>query len=394
MRKVYMDHSATTPLREAVLEAMSPYFSEVFGNASSVHTFGQEARKAVETARETVANCIGADPTEIYFASGGTECDNLAVKGVAAAYAKKGKHLIASQTEHHAVLNCFQKLEKQGFSASYLPVDEDGLVSPDTLQKAITPETILVSVILANNETGTIEPIADLAAVAREKEVVFHTDAVQALGKIPVNVNELNVNLLTISGHKIYGPKGIGALFIRKGTRIAPLLHGGHHERNRRAGTENVPAIVGFARAVELACKEMPIESPRLATLRDRLERGMRERIEFVRTNGSVTSRLPNMLNMSFEFVEGESLLLGLDMKGVAVSTGSACTSGSLEPSHVLRAMNVPPATAQGSLRFSLGRGNTDQDVDYVLETLPEIVGRLRQISPLYAEKTKATGVR
>ena len=391
MRKVYMDHSATTPVREEVLEAMLPYFSDRFGNAASVHTFGQEARKAVEEARETVAECIGADPTEIYFTSGGTEADNMAVKGAARAYEKKGKHIITSQIEHHAVLNCFQELEKAGFSASYLPVDENGLVEPESLRDAITPDTTLVSVMLANNEMGAVEPIAELAAITRANGIVFHTDAVQAVGRMPVDVNELNVSLLTISAHKMYGPKGIGALYIRKGTRITPLLHGGHHERNRRAGTENVPAMVGFAKAIELACEDLPTESPRLAALRDRLEAGIRERISFVRTNGSVASRLPNVLNMSFEFVEGEPLLLGLDMNGVAVSTGSACTSGSVEPSHVLRAMGMPPAAAQGGLRFSLGRGNTEEDVDYVLEVLPEIVERLRQISPLY---TQAAGKR
>jgi cysteine desulfurase len=387
MKRIYMDHSATTPVRQEVVDAMLPYFSDVFGNASSVHTFGQEARKVVEKARETIANCLGADPTEIYFTSGGTESDNMAVKGVASAYEKNGKHLITSQIEHHAVLNCLNNLEKKGFSATYLPVDEGGIVHPDSLRDAITPETTLVSTMLANNETGTVEPIAELAAIAREKKIMFHTDAVQAVGKIPVNVNDLNVNLLTISAHKIYGPKGIGALHIRKGTRITPLLHGGHHERNRRAGTENVAGIVGFAKAMELAYKELPTEPARLAALRDRLERGIRERIRHVRTNGSVEHRLPNLLNMSFEFVEGESLLLGLDFKGVAVSTGSACTSGSLEPSHVLQAMGIPPATAQGSLRFSLGRANTEADIDYVIEVLPEIVERLRQMSPLYTEK-------
>ena len=381
MKQVYMDHAATTPVREEVLEAMLPHFADRFGNVSSVHSFGQQARSAVDEARETVADCIGADPTEICFTSGGTEANNLAIKGVADAYEKKGKHIICSKIEHHSVLNCFQDLQDKGFSASYLPVDGGGLVDPEKLLEVVTPDTTLVSVMLANNETGTVEHVAEMAAVARENGSVFHTDAVQAVGKIPVDVNQLDVDLLTMSAHKIYGPKGIGALFIRKGTRIAPLLHGGHHERNRRAGTENVPAIVGFAKAIELARDELPVESARLAALRGRLEQGIRGRIDRVRTNGSATSRLPNVLNVSFESVEGEPLVIGLDMKGVAVSTGSACTSGSLEPSHVLRAMGVPPAAAQQSVRFSLGRTNTEQDVDYVLEVLPELVERLRRIS-------------
>jgi len=380
VKTVYMDHAATTPIREEVVQAMLPYFTDTFGNASSVHAFGQEARKAVEEARDTVANCIGADPTEIYFTSGGTEGNNMAVKGAARAYEKKGKYIVTSKIEHHSVLNCFRELEEGGFSASYLPVDGDGLVDPASLREALTPDTTLVSVMLANGETGTIEPVDTLAAIARERGVSFHTDAVQTLGKIPVDVNVLDVNLLTISAHKLYGPKGVGALYIRKGTRIAPLLRGGHHERNRRAGTENVPGIAGFARAIELACSEAATESARLAALRDRLETGIRERIDRVRTNGSIASRLPNVLNMSFECAEGEALLIGLDMKGIAVSIGSACTSGSVEPSHVLRAMGVPPTTAHASIRFSLGRGNAQADVDYVLEVLPELVERLRRV--------------
>jgi len=386
VRRVYMDHAATTPVRDEVLEAMLPYFSVAFGNASSAHTFGQDARKALDNARHTVAACIGADTTEIYFTSGGTEADNLAIKGVASAYEKRGNHIITTRTEHRAVLNCVQQLETRGFSTTYLPVDADGLVCPDALRKAIRPETTLVSVMLANNETGTIGPVAELAGIAKEQGILFHTDAVQAVGKIPVDVNELNVDLLAISAHKLYGPKGVGALYVRKGTRIAPLLHGGHQERNRRAGTENVAGIVGLAKAIELACREMRTESPRLASLRDRLERGIRERIDFVRTNGSPVSRLPNLLNMSFEFVEGESLVLGLDMKGVAAATGSACTSGALEPSHVLRAMDVPPAVAHGSLRFSLGRTTTEEDIEHLLAVLPDIVERLRHISPIYKQ--------
>ncbi len=385
MRRIYMDHAATTPVRDEVLEAMLPYFSVTFGNASSVHSFGQDARKALDNARDTVAGCIGADPTEICFTSGGTEADNMAVKGVAAACQKRGRHIITTTIEHHAVINCVQELESRGFSATYLPVDEDGIVHPEGLREAIRPDTTLVTVMRANNETGTIEPVAELAGIAKEKGIIFHTDAVQAIGKIPVEVNELDVDLLAISAHKLYGPKGVGALYVRKGTRLAPLLHGGHHERNRRAGTENVPGIVGLAKAIELACNEMRTESQRLASLRDRLETGIRDRIGSVRTNGSPTSRLPNLLNMSFELVEGESLVLGLDMKGVAVATGSACSSGAVEPSHVLRAMGVPPTIAHSSLRFSLGRGTTDEDVCYVLEVLPGIVERLRHISSVRA---------
>ena len=385
MRKVYMDHAATTPVREEVLEAMLPYFTGTFGNASSIHTCGQEARKAVEDARNTVADCIDADPTEIYFTSGGTEGNNMAVKGAARAYEKRARHIVTSQIEHHSVLNCFRELEDREFSSSYLPVDGDGLVDPESLREALTPDTTLVSVTLANSETGTVQPIDDLADIARQRGIAFHTDAVQAVGKMPVDVNRLNVALLTISAHKLYGPKGVGALYSRKGTRIAPLLHGGYQERNRRAGTENVPGIVGFARAIELACSDAAAESARLAALRDRLEVGIKERIDLVRTNGSVASRLPNMLNMSFECAEGEALLIGLDMKGIAVSTGSACTSGSVEPSHVLRAMGVTPTTAHASIRFSLGRDNTQEDVDYVLGALPEVVERLRRVSPDYS---------
>lgn len=389
MRKVYLDHNATTPTHPEVVKAILPYYKEVFGNASSFHQFGQQARKAIDEAREKIANFIGANPKEIVFTSGGTEANNLALKGVAYANEKKGKHIITSSMEHHAVLNPCKYLEKKGFKVTYLPVDKYGLVDPEEVRRAITEETILISIIHANNEVGTIEPVAEIGKIAKETGIYFYTDAVQTVGKIPVNVNELNIDLLSLSGHKIYGPKGIGVLYIRKGTRIEPLIQGGHHEKNRRAGTENVPAIVGLSKAIEIAKATMEKESMRLTNLRNRLCSGIGEKIDYVRLNGHPGKRLPNTLNMSFEFVEGESMILSLDLKGIAVSTGSACTSGSLEPSHVLKAMRVDPAVAQGSIRFSLGKDNTEEDIDYVLEVLPEIVERLRVMSPLYKQAKK-----
>jgi len=383
-RRVYMDHSATTPVRREVVEAMLPHMSDTFGNASSVHRFGREAREAVETARETVACCIGASPGEIIFTGGGTEADNLALKGGAVANHRRGKHVITSSMEHHAVLKPCAWLEKHGFEVTRLGVDRNGLVSVEDLRRALRPDTCLVSIMLANNEVGVIEPIAELAQAAREAGALFHTDAVQGAGKVPVDVDELGVDLLTISAHKFYGPKGVGVLYRRKGTRLEPLLHGGHHEGNLRAGTENVAGIVGLARALELACQEMATESKRLSGLRDRLEQGILERVEDASVNGHPDRRLPHLLNVSIAGVEGESMLLGLDAQGVAVSTGSACTSGSLEPSHVLTAMGIPPEVAHGSLRFSLGRINTEEDVDYVLEVLPPVIERLRAMSPTY----------
>ncbi len=389
MRKVYLDHNATTPTHPEVVKAILPYYKEVFGNASSVHQFGQQARKAIDEAREKIANFIGASPKEIVFTSGGTEANNLALKGVVYANERKGKHIITSSMEHHAVLNPCKYLEKKGFKVTYLPVDKYGLVDPEEVRRAITKETILISIIHANNEVGTIEPVAEIGKIAKEIGIYFHTDAVQTVGKIPVDVNELNIDLLSLSGHKIYGPKGIGVLYIRKGTRIEPLIQGGHHELNRRAGTENVPAIVGLGKTIEIAKATMEKESMRLTNLRNRLCSGIGEKIDYVRLNGHPGKRLPNTLNMSFEFVEGESMILNLDLEGIAVSTGSACTSGSLEPSHVLKAMRVDPAVAQGSIRFSLGKDNTEEDIDYVLEVLPEIVERLRVMSPLYKQAKK-----
>jgi len=384
-RRIYMDHSATTPVRCEVLEAMKPYFDRVFGNASSVHSFGQEAHLALDDARGKIAMLIGAKPEEIIFTSGGTESDNLAIVGVANAYRqKKGAHIIICAIEHHAVLKTCRALEKQGFELTVVGVDGHGLVDPQELRDAIRPDTTLVSIMLANNEVGVIEPVAELAAVTHQAGALFHTDAVQAVGKIPVNVEDLGVDLLTISGHKFYGPKGVGALYRRTKTRLTPLMEGGHHENHLRPGTENVPGIVGMATALELACIEMPKEAERLARLRDRLQSGLQQRIEDVLVNGHPTQRLPHLVNISVIGAEGESLVMDLDGHGIAAATGSACTSDLLEPSHVLMAMGIPPEVAHGSLRFSLGRMNTEQDVDHVLEVLPGVVERLREMSPTY----------
>ena len=386
MKRIYMDHNATTPLREEVLEAMLPYLREEFGNASSPHSFGRGARKAVEAAREKVAVALGAQPREIIFTGCGTEADNQAIKGVAFANRGKGDHLITSRVEHKAVLETCQYLEKQGFRATYLPVDEVGLVSPADVAAAITDRTLLVSVMFANNEVGTIQPIAEIAQVCREKGVYLHTDAIQAVGKLPLDVHQLGLDLLSLSAHKFYGPKGVGVLYVRKGVKIDPLLHGGHQEWGQRAATENVAGIVGLGRAIELRLDEMDAEATRLAALRDRLYEGLVGRIDHIHLNGHPTRRLPGTLDVSFEYVEGEGIIMGLDMAGVAVSSGSACTSGSLEPSHVLLAMGIHPAVAQGSIRFSLGRENTEADVDTVIETLPPIVERLRAMSMFSAQ--------
>lgn len=385
MKRIYLDHNATTPLHPEVLEAMLPYYKEAFGNPSTIYSFGQETRKATDEARETVANLIGASPEEIIFTSGGTEADNLALKGVPAALEKKGKHIIASSIEHHAVLSTLKYLEKRGYKVSFLPVDEHGWLDPGEVQEAITSQTVLISVMHANNEVGTIEPISEIGEIAQKARIYLHTDAVQTIGKIKVNVDDLKVDLLSLSAHKFYGPKGVGALYARKGTRIYPLLHGGYQERRRRAGTENVAGIVGLGKAAEIAPKEMVQQSRRESNLRDRLEKMIRENINHCQLNGHPTQRLPNTLNISFEFIEGESLILNLDLKGIAASTGSACTSGSLEPSHVLMAMGVAPEIAQGSIRFSLGRDNRKEDIDYTVENLVEIVTRLREMSPLFA---------
>ncbi len=389
MKRIYMDHSATTPVHPAVLEAMLPYFTKNFGNASSVHSFGRDAKNAIESAREKIADFIGAQPNEIIFTSGGTESDNFAIEGVAFENSKKGNHIITSVIEHHAVLNTCKHLESHGFQVSYVSVDEHGIVDLDHLKSLIRDETILITIMHVNNEIGTIEPISEISAIARENGIIFHTDAVQSVGKIPVNVNDLGVDLMTISAHKIYGPKGVGALYIRKGTKIEPLIRGGHHERNRRAGTENVPGIVGFGKAVEVASADMEQESKRMWELTEKLKDGLCEKIEYVYENSHPTRRVPNIINLSFDYVEGESIILNLDIKGVAASTGSACTSGSLEPSHVLTALGLCASTAQGAVRFSLGRDNTLEDVDYIIDIMPEIINKLRQMSPLYADKIK-----
>ena len=383
MKRIYLDHAATTPTHPEVVKAMLPYFSDVFGNPSSIYSCGQEAKGAVEEARTKVAELIGARSEEIIFTSGGTEADNYALKGIAYANAHKGNHIITTPVEHHAVMETCKFLERRGFKITYLPVDEYGLVNPQDVKKAVTDKTILISVIHASNEVGTIEPIGEIGELAREADVYFHSDAVQAVGHISVDVDELKVDLLSISAHKIYGPKGVGALYVRKGTRLVPLMHGGEQEKRRRAGTENVPAIVGFGKAVELTRQEMGKEAERLSYLRDRLIQGLGERIDDIRLNGHPTRRLPNNVNVSIDFVEGESVLLNLDLEGICVSTGSACSSSSLEPSHVLLALGLPPEQAHCSLRLTLGRENTEADVEQVLEVLHGIVAKLRAMSPL-----------
>ncbi len=380
-RLIYMDHSATTPVDPAVTEAMLPYFTEKYGNPSSLYTIGRQARKAIEESRQKVADIIGAKKEEIIFTGGGTESDNLAIKGTAYKNRKKGDHIITSSIEHHAVLHTCKYLEIQGFKVTYLPVSREGLVNPADVERAITPKTTLITIMHANNEIGTIQPIEEIGKIAQEKSIPFHTDAVQTAGKIPINVDSLNVNLLSMSAHKLYGPKGIGALYIRKGAFVEPLLHGGGHERNIRSGTENVPGIVGFGKAAELARERLP-EEAKLAELQHRLIKGILE-IKESYLNGHPAKRLPNNANFRFSYIEGESMILNLDMKGVAASTGSACSSTSLEPSHVLLAIGLKPEEAHGSLRLTLGRGNTKEDVDYVVSILPEIVNKLRMISPL-----------
>lgn len=383
MRKVYLDCAATTPMRDEVLEAMSPYFNIRFGNPSSIHWFGQEARGAIEEAREKVAALIGGRGEEIVFTSGGTEADNFAIKGTAYANERNGNHIIASSIEHHAVLESCHFLERRGTRVTYLPVDKYGLVDPEDVSAAITEKTVLISIMHASNEVGTIQPIAEIGKIARERGIPLHTDAVQTAGHIPVNVDELGVDLLSMSAHKLYGPKGVGALYIRKGTRLVSFMHGGEQERRRRASTENVPGIVGFGRAAELAQSELGKEARRLISLRTQLIEGLLERIDRLTLNGHPTKRLPNNVNVSIEFVEGESILLNLDLEGIAASTGSACSSSSLEPSHVLLALGLPHELAHGSLRFTMGLYTTEEDIGRVLEVLPPVVARLRAMSPL-----------
>ena len=379
-RRVYADHGATTPADPRVVEAMLPFFSGTFGNASSVHQFGQEAREAVDQAREIIAEAIGAKPQEIVFTSGATEADNFAVLGAAFANESRGGHIITSSVEHHAVIEPCHFLESRGFEVTYLPVDHDGGVDPDAVRRALRDDTILVSVMHSNNEIGTLEPIAEIGRIARERGVLMHTDATQSVGIVPVNVDDLSVDLLSMSAHKRYGPKGVGALYIRKGANISRIQHGGSHERNRRGGTENVPAIVGFGLAIQLARATMAEEAARLRRLRDRLMEGL-GRIAGAHLNGHPTERLPGNVNVSFEGTDSESILMALDFQGVAASSGSACTSGSLEPSHVLSAIGLPPEVASGTVRLTVGRWNTDEEADYLLEIFPDIIQSLRSAS-------------
>jgi len=387
MKRIYLDYAATTPCDPEVIKAMEPYFFEKFGNPSSIHSFGQEAKGAIEEAREKLASFLGAKVDEIIFTSGGTESNNFAVGGVAYAQANKGNHIITSAIEHHAITETCKFLEKRGFKVTYVGVDKNGLVSPADIKKAITDKTILVSVMHANNEIGTIQPIAEISKIARESGIYFHTDAVQTTGHIPTNVNDLNIDLLSLSAHKFYGPKGVGALYVRKGTRIERFLHGGDQEKGRRASTHNTPGIVGLGKAIELCLDKMQDEAEFQTGLRDRLIKEIKEKISDVYVNGHPQQRLPNNVNVSIKYIEGESILLNLDMLGIAASTGSACTSTSLEPSHVLLAIGLPHEIAHGSLRLTLGRWTKEEDVIYLLEHLPTVVEKLRQMSPLYEKK-------
>ena len=387
MERIYMDNAATTRVKPEVLEAMLPYYGEVFGNPSTIYYYGREAHKALDHARQQVAAASGADKDEIYFTSCGTESDNWAIKGAAFAHQKKGNHIITSVIEHHAVLHTCGWLEKHGFEVTYLPVDEYGRVNPADVEKAITDQTILISIMFANNEIGTIQPIAEIAKTARAHNILFHTDAVQAVGAVPINVHELGVDMLSLSGHKVYAPKGVGALYIRRGVRIDTHQHGGAQERGKRGGTENMAQIVGLGKAIELATADVEGHAKKLAHMRDRLIDGILAEIPEVRLNGHRTERLPNNVNVSIRYIEGEALLLRLDLAGIAASSGSACTSGSLDPSHVLLAIGLPHEIAHGSLRLSLGDFNTEHDVDVVLEKLPQIVSTLREMSPLFNQE-------
>src|SRR5215467_10595641 len=392
MPRVYLDHNATTPVEPEVLEAMLPYFSGEFGNAASIHTPGQRARAAVETARQQVAALVGARPQEVVFTSGGTESDNHAIFGIARSASgaaasggqKETKHIITTQVEHEAVLNSCQALEKEGFAVTYLPVDANGLIDLEELREAIGPETALITVMHANNELGTVQPLVEIAKIAAENDIYLHTDAVQSAGKIPIDVASLGVDLLSISGHKFYAPKGIGALYIRGGTRLRQLLYGGHHQRGFRPGTENVPGIVGLGKAAELARKALEGDASRISSLRDELERGLLAKIPQSRANAAAAPRTPNTSNITFPGIEGEALIIALDLKGLACSTGAACSSGAVEPSHVLTATGLPPEEARASIRFSLGRHTTSAEIAFALEAVPGAVAQLRQLSPAY----------
>ncbi|GAB6169953.1 cysteine desulfurase NifS [Clostridium carnis] len=389
MRTVYMDYAATTYVKPEVLNEMMPYFTEKFGNPSSFYGISRETKMAIDKARANVAKALNCDANEVYFTGGGSEADNWAIKGIAWAHRKKGNHIITTKVEHHAVLHTCEYLEKNGFEVTYLNVDKEGFIDLEELKNAITDKTILVSIMFANNEIGTIQPVKEIGAICREKKIFFHTDAVQAVGNIPVDVKEMNIDLLSLAGHKIYGPKGIGALYIRKGIKIDNLIHGGGQERARRAGTENIASVVGLGKAIELATENLEEHSKKLISLRDKLIDGLLK-VPHTRLNGPRgDKRLPGNSNITFEFIEGESILLSLDFEGVCASSGSACTSGSLDPSHVLLAIGLPHELAHGSLRLTLGDGSTEEDVNYVLEVVPPIIERLRNMSPLWEDFLK-----
>ncbi len=389
-KKIYLDNAATTKTRPAVVEAMLPYFTESFGNPSSVYELATQNKKAIDEARGIIAEALGAEISDIYFTAGGTESDNWALKATAEAYASKGNHIITSKIEHHAVLHSCEYLEKHGIEVSYIDVDENGIIKLEELKKAIRPTTILISVMFANNEIGTIQPIKEIGEIAKANQILFHTDAVQAFGQLAINVSELNIDMLSASGHKLNGPKGIGFLYIRKGLKLRSFIHGGAQERHRRAGTENVPGIVGFGKAVEIAMETMEERQKKEVELRDKLLKRVLKEVPYVRLNGHRTKRLPNNANFSFQFIEGESLLIMLDMQNICASSGSACTSGSLDPSHVLLAIGLPHEIAHGSLRLTLCEDNTEEEMDYVVDRIKEIVEKLRSMSPLYEDFVKS----
>ena len=384
MNTIYLDNNATTKTDEEVVKAMMPYLSENYGNPSSIYKIGRETRKAVEESREKVAQILNCNPSEIYFTSGGSESDNTAIRGIAYSYIKKGNHIITSKIEHPAVLETCKQLEKEGFEVTYIGVKENGIVDLEELKKAIKKETILITIMFANNEIGTLQPIEEIGKIAKENNIIFHTDAVQAVGSVEIDVKKLNIDSLSLSAHKFYGPKGIGALYVKKGIMFNKLINGGHQERNKRAGTENVAGIVGLAKAMDLAYQNLEEHNNKIRKLRDYYVNQVKEKIPYIKINGDLEKRLPGNSNISFKFIEGESLLLNLDLKGICASSGSACTSGSLDPSHVLLAIGLPHEIAHGSLRISIGKYNTKEEIDYVIESLVEIVGRLREMSPLY----------
>ena len=384
MKNIYLDNSATTKTDEEVVKAMLPYLSENYGNPSSIYSIGQTARKAVEESRETVASILNCSPNEIYFTSGGSESDNTIIKGIAYSYKNKGNHIITSKIEHPAVLETCKQLEKEGFEVSYINVDSNGIVDLKELEEAIKPSTILISVIFANNEIGTIEPIKEIGEIAKSHGIIFHTDAVQAVGSINIDVQDMNIDSLSLSAHKFYGPKGIGALYVRKGVKFTKYINGGHQEKNKRAGTENVAGIVGLAKALEISHRDMKKHNKQIKELRDYYVQEVKQKIPYIKINGDLEKRLPGNSNISFRFIEGESLLLNLDLKGICASSGSACTSGSLDPSHVLLAIGLPHEIAHGSLRISIGKYNTKEEIEYTVSCLTEIVQRLRDMSPLW----------